>query len=142
MLSKSSMEVPYFTPAPLDEKTEWVAFPVLVTYKKESYRQAYEAGKKIVSDLMTATSQQIDERSEIVAEPFDEQSKELKTTMEFAKLNNDCIAYFYNYVLLKFRPGIVFWDKMEIITGMLDEINQFAKHHQSNKQIDIKLSDL
>lgn len=133
MLSKVGFEMPYFTPFPLSEKTEWVAYPVLVSCKSKEYAAALTRAKEINAELNNMSGELVNDKCEILQSLSGEGLEDMQTAIEFSKQGNDLIANVYQYIVVKFKDELPFWEKMDIVSCYLDGINGFSDKFKSEK---------
>jgi hypothetical protein len=139
MLSKYNLELPYYTEKPLDQGTDWVAFPVFIESKGKEYRSTLTAAKEIVSKLESLTGLLSSDHCEFSYSPPNNSNCDLNTIIEFRKINNDCITHIYHHTFLYFKGNQSLWEKMAFITTTLDKVSKFCDVYKSDKQIAIQL---
>jgi hypothetical protein len=139
MISQFNLELPYYTEKPLDQATEWVAFPVFIESKGKEYHSTLTAAKEIISKLESLIDALSSEHCEFSYSPPEKSKYDLNTIIEFRKINNDCMTHVYHYTFLSFKENLNLWEKMEAITTVLDRVSTFSNTYKSDKQNDIQV---
>ena len=139
MFSKENLEHPYFSPRPLCENTEWIAFPVLVICKNKGYSEALKQSKSIVNELVSISSKLETNNCKIEKIVDQEEYKKLKTTLSFTKSNSEYTSRVYKHIVIKFQGKVEMWNKMEKIAIFLDALTDVSEKYKANKQSYIEL---
>ena len=101
MLSKYSLELPYYSEKPLEQNTGWVAFPVLIESKGKEYNSTLATAREIASKLESTINSLATENCKISYTPPEDSKSDLNTVVEFRKVNNECVTHIYHYSFLR-----------------------------------------
>lgn len=142
MLSKNNIDIPYISKEPLSAKTEWVAIPVYVSVKSKEFHSAAKKSKEvIISSFDKVKEAKLDEFPTSLLD-FESEFEELKSVIELIKINeSESKAKIYNYIIIKYPENGSFWEKIEHLSNVLDELYKYSSQYKSDKNINIQFGE-
>ncbi len=138
-LMKSSIERPYYSSDPLNEKSQWVSFPVEIYVRNRDYSAALSYGREIIQELEKAVAQVEKERCRIGKPEIVEQGYDFETVVNFSKLGNECAVQIYHQIVINFAEGLDLWAKLEVAAHFLDALETSREGYAKDKLVQINL---